>query len=95
MLGGYGFVRPCRVGHKIGPLFADDPTIARGLINSLLAAVRGDPVALDVPEPNAAGLAIVNELGWRQSFGCARMVSGMPIAVPIGRIFGVTSFEFG
>ncbi len=95
VLGGYGFVRPCRVGHKIGPLFADDPTIARGLINSLLAAVPGDPVALDVPEPNAAGLAIVNELGWRQSFGCARMVNGMPIAVPIGRIFGVTSFEFG
>jgi hypothetical protein len=37
----------------------------------------------------------VEERGWRQSFGCARMVRGEGMTPPTDRIFGVTSFEFG
>lgn len=94
-LAGYGFARPCRSGYKIGPLYADDATIAARLLETLLAAIAGAPVALDVPEPNAAALALVQEKGWRQSFGCARMVRGTASTTETGRIFGVTSFEFG
>jgi len=92
---GYGFARPCRSGYKIGPLCADDAEIARQLLDRLLAEIAGAPVALDVPEPNTAALELVEERGWRQSFGCARMVRGEGMTPPTDRIFGVTSFEFG
>ena len=94
-LAGYGFLRPCRSGFKIGPLYSEHPEVARTLLDSLLSTIPGQPVSLDVPEPNTAALRIVNELGWTQSFGCARMVNGPPVAFPVSQVFGVTSFEFG
>jgi GNAT superfamily N-acetyltransferase len=92
---GYGFLRPCRTGFKIGPLYADDVDIARRLLESLLSTIPGSPAVLDVPEPNRDAIALVAELGWGQSFGCARMVHGRLTAPPPDRVFGVTSFEFG
>ncbi len=92
---GYGFARPCRTGYKIGPLYANETEGADRLLETLLAAIAGAPVALDVPEPNENALQIAERRGWRQSFGCARMVRGTGGVVPVSRIFGVTSFEFG
>ena len=94
-LGGYGFARPCRSGYKIGPLYADDAASAERLLETLLGAIAGSPVALDVPEPNAAAVLLAETRGWGQSFGCARMLRGGGNAAPTDRIFGVTSFEFG
>jgi len=37
---GYGTIRPCREGHKIGPLFADTPGIAAALCRSHRPAPR-------------------------------------------------------
>jgi hypothetical protein len=42
----------------------------RKLPGSLLSIIPGQPVSLDVPEPNTAALRIMDELGWTQSFGC-------------------------
>jgi hypothetical protein len=92
---GYGFLRSCRVGFKLGPLYANSAAAARRLLHSLLSAVEGSQVQIDVPEPNSAALGLMNELGWQSPFGCARMVYGTPLVVPVGQIFGVTSFEFG
>lgn len=95
VLSGYGFLRPCHSGCKIGPLYAANPDVARRLLDSLLSTIPSQPVSLDVPEPNTAALGIMGELGWTQSFGCARMVHGTPIRFPLAQVFGVTSFEFG
>ncbi|KAF0225134.1 MAG: GCN5-related [Rhodospirillaceae bacterium] len=94
-LSGYGVARPCRSGFKLGPVFADNPDVAERLIGSLLAAIPGEKVALDVPEPNIAGLELAAKFGLRESFGCARMYHGPAPALPLDGIFGVTSFEFG
>ena len=94
-IGGYGFLRPCCVGFKLGPLYASDPATARRLLQSLLSAVQGSRVQIDVPEPNLAAIDLMKELGWPSPFGCARMVYGTPPAVPVEQVFGVTSFEFG
>jgi len=48
-----------------------------------------------VPEANPAGVALAQRAGLREVFGCARMYRGPQPDVPVGRIFGVTSFEFG
>ena len=92
---GYGFLRPCRVGFKLAPLYANNATAGRRLLASLLSTVSGEQVQIDVPEPNLAAVGLMNDLGWDNIFGCARMVHGTPLMVPIERVFGVTSFEFG
>ena len=90
-----GALRPAHVGWKVGPLTADRPDLARRLTNALLARIDGDQVQLDVPEPNADGLALAAEFGLTESFGCARMYLGPAPDLPLDRIYGITSFEFG
>ena len=51
-LKGYGVLRACREGFKIGPLFADDEETADRLSSGLLARAPGAPVFLDTPEAN-------------------------------------------
>jgi GNAT superfamily N-acetyltransferase len=94
-LAGYGVARPARMGYKIGPLFAWRPDVAERLATSLMAHIAGEQVQLDVPEPNEAGIRLASGLGLKEVFGCARMYYGAPPNLPIERIFGVTSFEFG
>ena len=90
-----GVLRPCRVGWKFGPVTADRPDLAERLVGSLLAAVEGERVQLDVPEANRAGVELAQRCGLREVFGCARMYLRTPPDLPLGRIYGVTSFEFG
>lgn len=94
-LGAIGALRPCRDGFKLGPVLAGTPDDAARVVRSLVAHAHGALVQLDVPEPNAPGLAIAAELGLEQSFECARMHLGGVPDLPVDRIFGVTSFELG
>lgn len=92
---GFAVMRPCRVGHKIGPLFADDVAVAESLFVDLTARVPGEPVFLDVPERNEPGLDLVRRHGMTEVFGCARMTLGRAPDLPWDEIFGVTTFELG
>lgn len=92
---GYGVMRPCRIGHKIGPLFADTADIAESLFAGLAASVPGDPVFLDVPRPNSAAVALAERHGMVPVFETARMYTGGDPGLPTGRIYGVTTFELG
>jgi len=91
----YGVARPCRVGFKIGPLFADSAEHARRVLADIVARVDGQQVQIDVPEPNEAGLRIAADFDLAMAFGCARLYLGPDPELPVERIFGVTSFEFG
>src|SRR3984893_10169956 len=57
-LKGYGVLRACREGFKIGPLFADDEETADRLFSGLLARAPGAAVFLDTPEANPAAVAL-------------------------------------
>ncbi|MFG1382199.1 GNAT family N-acetyltransferase [Xanthobacter versatilis] len=92
---GYGVIRRCREGNKIGPLFADDAEAAGALFNTLVATAEGGPVFLDVPEPHAAARALAEAAGLAPVFETARMYRGPAPELPLGRIFGITSFELG
>ncbi|OUM00288.1 GNAT family N-acetyltransferase [Variovorax sp. JS1663] len=95
-LAGWGLIRRCREGHKIGPLVADGRGIADALYAALCARVpAGDAVYLDVPLPNAAAVALAQAQGLRSVFETARMYAGPAPAVELQRIYGVTTFELG
>ncbi len=94
-LAGYAVLRPCRQGAKIGPLFADDAAVAQGLFAALLARAPAGPVFLDVPEPNAAAVAMARAAGMAPAFETARMYTAPPPPTDQARIFGITSFELG
>lgn len=95
VLRGYGVVRPCLSGAKIGPLFADDADTAAILFDELAAASEARPLFLDVPEPNEAALALAHSRGMTAVFETVRMYRGEPWSLPLQRIFGITTFELG
>jgi len=95
VLSGYGVIRKCREGFKIGPLFADDPEIASDLFRALTAKTGGEPVFLDLPEVNAAALELARRHGMKEVFATARMYNREIPALPLDAIFGVTTFELG
>lgn len=95
-LAGYGVLRPCAVGSKIGPLFADSVEGAEILRAALFgAAAPGAPVFLDIPEANPAAVALAQRHGLSPVFETARMYLGTPPEMALERTFGVTSFELG
>ncbi len=94
-LDGYGFIRKCFNGYKIGPLFAGNSQIAEKIYSALSAFADGMPVFLDVPEPNAAGMALAKAHGMTEVFGTARMYTRELPKLPVEQIFGVTTFELG
>ena len=95
-LRGYGVIRPCRVGFKIGPLVADTPATADSLYRGLAShAPDGSAVYLDVPEINAAAMALADRYAMRRVFDTARMYTGEPPPIDLHRLFGVTTLELG
>ncbi|MFF4394869.1 GNAT family N-acetyltransferase [Streptomyces sp. NPDC001480] len=92
---GYGVIRPARDGLRIGPLFADRADDARALFAALTAQAAGTEVALDVPEPNAAAVALAEAAGLTPSFETARMYTGPVRPYATERVFGVTTLELG
>lgn len=94
-LRGYGVIRSCRRGSKIGPLFAADPDTADALFRGLIDFAPNEPVFLDVPENNAQAMGLAARHGLQEVFGCARMYYGPPPEVAEDEIYGVTTFELG
>ncbi len=95
-LAGYGVLRRCRTGFKIGPLFADDAGVAERLFIALKSrADAGAPIFIDVPEANPAALALAQRFGLAVQFETARMYTQGAPSAPIENCFGVTSFELG
>jgi GNAT superfamily N-acetyltransferase len=94
-LNGFGVVRRCREGYKLGPLFADDATTANALYMQLAAFAAGGPLFLDAPENNPAAMDLVQQHRMTEVFGCARMYLGQPPALNHERIYGITTFELG
>ena len=95
-LAAYGVMRPCLQGHKIGPLIADGAAQAQALLGALMArASEGGAVFLDVPQPNAAAVALVEGCGMAPVFETARMYKGASRLPDMQRTFGIGTFELG
>ena len=92
---GFGAIRACQKGFKIGPLFADDAAVADEIFLALATRARGETLYLDVPEPNREALRLAERYGLKPVFETARMYTGDAPAIDLARVFGVTTFELG
>jgi hypothetical protein len=93
---GYGVIRKCYSGWKIGPLFAKDAETAENLFRGLVDRIPvGDAFVLDIAEPNTAAMALVARYRMREVFATARMYTGPFPQVRLDWIYGVTTFELG
>ncbi len=82
---GFGVVRPCRRGFKIGPLFAANVPVAETLLVGLGDHAQGEPLYIDVPEVNTAGLALVRRHRMSEVFGVRACTSARHRRYPIER----------
>jgi hypothetical protein len=92
---GYGTVRACRIGYKIGPLFAASEPIAALIFTALVSNLGAAQVAIDIPEPNVSATRLVERSGLQPVFETARMYRGKVLPVPLAEVFGITTFELG
>lgn len=96
LLSGYGVIRPCRCGYKIGPLFADSPALAASLFGALQSQIpAGQLIYLDTPVINQNAVALAEKYQMKLVFETARMYTKSFPDLPLDRIFGVTTFELG
>jgi GNAT superfamily N-acetyltransferase len=94
-LHGYGVIRRCASGHKIGPLFAENVTIAAQLFKELCLEAVEYPIYLDIPEPNKDAHTLVNHFGMLPGFEVMRMYRNGIADLNLNQIYGFTSFELG
>ncbi|MFT4173296.1 MAG: GNAT family N-acetyltransferase [Rhodocyclaceae bacterium] len=95
-LRGWGVMRPCHAGYKIGPLAADTPEIGELLLKGLMnEATNEADIFLDVPLPNTDAVSMASALGMQSVFKTARMYRGPAPLVELDRLYGITSFELG
>ncbi|WP_310622062.1 GNAT family N-acetyltransferase [Flexibacterium corallicola] len=92
---GYGTIRACHEGHRIGPLFAESEEIADLLYRALCGSVQGQTVMMDIPEPNTSANRLVERYNLNPSFETARMYKGPAPDLPLNRIYGLTTLELG
>lgn len=94
-LKGYGVIRRCYEGYKIGPLFAENELAANAILIELIRFASGAVVYLDCPENNPGALNLARRYGFEKVFETARMYLKKTPDIPMKEVFGITSFELG
>lgn len=93
---GYGSIRACHRGFKIGPLNAENSGLAVKLFIALTAAIpEGSEIFLDVPEPNQSAIQLAQKFEMSPVFETARMYTKNFPKMPLEKIYGITTFELG
>lgn len=94
-LSGYGMIRKCVTGYKIGPLFAEDKSIGEELFKGLNNFAVNSPIFLDVPEVNKQAVKLAKKYNMQPMFETARMYTKKPPIINLKKVFGVATFELG
>jgi GNAT superfamily N-acetyltransferase len=92
---GYGVMRKCHQGYKIGPLFAESEDVAVSIFVALCACSNGGTISIDVPETAAGFSTYLDELAFEKGFDTTRMYRGPVPAIEQSGVFGITTLELG
>lgn len=94
-IAGYGTIRACREGHKVGPLIAPSGAEAGALLRALAATMGARSIRIDMPEDNPAAQAMAQHMKWKSVFETARMYRGAAPVADTRRVFGLATLELG
>ena len=94
-LQGIAVMRPAQTGYRIGPLYAENETVAVALYERCLSEAVGEAGYLDIPVSNEAAVNLVKTYNATYVFECARMYYGAPPKTAMDKLFGLTAFEIG
>ncbi len=94
-LSGYGVIKKCREGYKMGPLFSDSFAIADFLFRALVTKAGEPPFYLDIPKSNKNALQLVSKYKMEEVFSTARMYRNGNPNLNLDNIYGITTFELG
>ena len=92
---GYGVIRQCFSGFKIGPLFAEDPIVAESLFQALVNHANHEAFYLDIPEPNLFAQRLVERFNMEPCFNTLRMYTKKTPNINLNHVYGITTFELG
>ena len=92
---GYGVIRQCHEGWKVGPLFAENVGDAETILRGLLTNMPEGTFFLDTPGTNQAAVDLAVSLGLTPMFETARMYRGPAPRIDTAKVFGITTFELG
>jgi hypothetical protein len=95
---GYGVIRPCISGYRIGPLYANSSDVAKSLLTYLRAKVSpGSIIYIDVPNVNANAVALMDQgdIAFTKLWDCIRMYTKTEPNVNNDGVYGASSLELG
>ena len=92
---GYGTIRRCYEGYKIGPLFANDTDSAAALLAGLIPQAHGASIYIDIPAVNSEAIALAESVGLEPVMETARMYRGPAPGIQLKNVYGVTTLELG
>ena len=92
---GYGVIRKCHEGFKIGPLFAESAAIAEAIFEALVTKANNPPFYMDMPKANKNSEDWVLKYNLQPVFSTVSMYrNGMP-DISVENIYGITTLELG
>ncbi|WP_127105189.1 GNAT family N-acetyltransferase [Pararhodobacter zhoushanensis] len=94
-IAGFATFRRCRLGSKIGPVYARSATDARALLAANPFATADEPCFVDVLNPDAPLATMLTSLGFEATFETARMFSGALPATDPARFQAIATMELG
>jgi GNAT superfamily N-acetyltransferase len=92
---GWGTIRPCLVGWKIGPLQAESLDVAESLIHALAKKSQATSIMIDVPDNNPSMTELCRNHQMQEIFGCVRMYLGPPPTLQTENLYAILSLEIG
>jgi len=95
LIAGYAVARQCHQGYKIGPIFAEDFDVARGLLFACAMEAKGEVLHIDVPAGQTEFSGLLDLKDFVRGFRTTRMYRGTPPAFDTAGVFGLTTLELG
>ena len=92
---GWGCMRRCRKGWRLGPVFARSETYAEELLRHFAVKTIAESVYMEVAESNSQAIRLAFAMGMTPWEARLRLYRGELIEEPFDQIFGFTTVDIG
>ena len=90
---GWGCMRRCREGWRLGPVFAVDYMFAEGILRHFAVKTIAEDLYMDIPENNVQAIKLAFSMGMTPLDARLRLRRGGQTQEPQDQIFGFTTLD--